>query len=50
MIVASVYPTDSEGTIDEESPLYGFESIEQQEQVAEIAPIIGIVWAARPPT
>ena len=43
VIVASVYPTDSEGTIDEESPLYGFESIEQQEQVAEIAPIIGIV-------
>jgi iron complex transport system substrate-binding protein len=44
VIVASVYPTDSEGTIDEASPLYGFESIEQQEQVAEIAPIIGIVW------
>jgi iron complex transport system substrate-binding protein len=44
VIVASVYPTDSEGTIDEESPLYGFESIEQQEQVAEIAPSIGIVW------
>jgi iron complex transport system substrate-binding protein len=44
VIVASVYPTDSEGTIDETSPLYGFESIEQQEQVAEIAPIIGIVW------
>jgi iron complex transport system substrate-binding protein len=44
VIVASVYPTDSAGTIDEESPLYGFESIEQQEQVAEIAPIIGIVW------
>jgi iron complex transport system substrate-binding protein len=44
VIVASVYPTDSAGTIDEASPLYGFESIEQQEQVAEIAPIIGIVW------
>ena len=44
VIVASVYPTDSEGTIDETSPPYGFESIEQQEQVAEIAPIIGIVW------
>ena len=44
LIVASVYPTDSAGTIDEESPLYGFESIEQQEQVAEIAPIVGIVW------
>jgi iron complex transport system substrate-binding protein len=44
VIVASVYPTDSEGTIDEESPLYGFESIEQQEQVAQIAPIVGIAW------
>src|SRR4051794_5372380 len=44
VIVASVYPTDSGGTIDAESPLYGFESIEQQEQVAEIAPIIGILW------
>jgi iron complex transport system substrate-binding protein len=44
LIVASVYPTDSAGTVDEESPLYGFESIEQQEQVAEIAPIVGIVW------
>jgi iron complex transport system substrate-binding protein len=44
VIVASVYPTDSEGTIDETSPLYGFESIEQQEQVAEIAPLVGIAW------
>jgi iron complex transport system substrate-binding protein len=44
VIVASVYPTDSEGTIDETSPLFGFESIEQQEHVAGIAPIIGIVW------
>jgi iron complex transport system substrate-binding protein len=45
LIVASVYPTDSEGTIDPESPLYGFESIEQQEQVAEIAPIVAVKWA-----
>ena len=45
LIVASVYPADSEGTIDEEAPFYGFESIEQQEQVARIAPIVGIVWA-----
>jgi iron complex transport system substrate-binding protein len=44
LIVTSVYPTDSEGTIDPESPLYGFGTIEQQEQVAEIAPIVGIVW------
>jgi len=44
LIVASVYPTDASGAVDEESPLYGFESIEQQEQVAEIAPIVTIVW------
>ncbi|WP_209305398.1 ABC transporter substrate-binding protein [Blastococcus sp. CT_GayMR20] len=44
LIVTSVYPTDSEGTLDPAAPLYGFESIEQQEQVAEIAPIVGIAW------
>ncbi|HEX2074392.1 MAG TPA: hypothetical protein VHF92_11445 [Geodermatophilus sp.] len=44
VIVTSVYPVDSEGTLDPASPLYGFESLEQQEQVAEIAPIIAIVW------
>ncbi|MGY1986339.1 ABC transporter substrate-binding protein [Blastococcus sp. SYSU DS0669] len=44
VIVTSVYPTDSEGTIDETQPLYGFESLEQQEQVARIAPIIAIAW------
>jgi iron complex transport system substrate-binding protein len=44
VIVASVYPTDSEGTLDPDAPFYGFESIEQQEQVAQIAPIIGIAW------
>ncbi|MGY1630849.1 ABC transporter substrate-binding protein [Geodermatophilus sp. SYSU D01186] len=44
LIVTSVYPTDSAGTIDRTQPLYGFESIEQQEQVAEIAPIVAITW------
>jgi iron complex transport system substrate-binding protein len=44
LIVASVYPTDSEGTLDPDAPMYGFESIEQQEQVAAIAPIVGIAW------
>ncbi|MBB3085267.1 ABC transporter substrate-binding protein [Geodermatophilus sabuli] len=44
VIVTSVYPTDSEGTLDETQPLYGFESVEQQEQVAEIAPIIAIAY------
>ena len=44
LIVAAVYPTDTEGTLDTEAPLYGFESVEQQEQVAEIAPIVAIAW------
>ncbi|MDP5181128.1 ABC transporter substrate-binding protein [Blastococcus sp. BMG 814] len=44
VIVTSVYPTDREGTIDQTQPFYGFESLEQQEQVAEIAPIIAIAW------
>jgi iron complex transport system substrate-binding protein len=44
LIVASVYPTDSEGTLDPDAPFYGFESAEQQEQVARIAPIVGIAW------
>ncbi|MGY1806465.1 ABC transporter substrate-binding protein [Blastococcus sp. SYSU D00669] len=44
LIVTSVYPTDAEGTLDPEQPSYGFESIEQQEQVGEIAPVVSIAW------
>jgi iron complex transport system substrate-binding protein len=44
LVVTSVYPTDSAGTLDRTQPLYGFESIEQQEQVAAIAPIVAIAW------
>lgn len=44
VIVTSVYPTDSSGTLDPTQPLYGFESIQQQEQVAEIAPIVAIAY------
>jgi iron complex transport system substrate-binding protein len=44
VIVTSVYPTDSAGTLDPTEPLYGFESVEQQELVAQIAPIIAIAW------
>ena len=44
LIVTSVYPTDSSGTIDENEPLYGFESLQQQEQVARIAPIVAIAY------
>ncbi len=44
VIVTSVYPTDSAGTLDPAGPYYGFESVEQQAQVEEIAPIIAIAW------
>ncbi|SNS03691.1 iron complex transport system substrate-binding protein [Geodermatophilus saharensis] len=44
VVVTSVYPVDSEGTLDGTQPLYGFESLEQQEQVARIAPIVAIAW------
>ncbi|MGK5170104.1 ABC transporter substrate-binding protein [Geodermatophilus sp. CPCC 205761] len=44
IIVTSVYPTDASGTLDETQPLYGFESLEQQEQVARIAPVVAIAY------
>ncbi|GAB3306047.1 hypothetical protein GCM10027451_12830 [Geodermatophilus aquaeductus] len=44
LIVTTVYPVDSEGTLDDTQPLYGFESLEQQEQVAQIAPVVAIAW------
>jgi iron complex transport system substrate-binding protein len=44
VIVTSVYPTDSSGALDPGQPLYGFESIQQQEQVARIAPIVAIAY------
>ncbi|MFW3172112.1 ABC transporter substrate-binding protein [Geodermatophilus sp. CPCC 206100] len=44
VIVTSVYPTDSSGALDETQPLYGFESLEQQEQVARIAPVVAIAY------
>ncbi|NEK59561.1 ABC transporter substrate-binding protein [Geodermatophilus sabuli] len=44
VIVTSVYPTDSSGALDATQPLYGFESIEQQEQVARIAPVVAIAY------
>jgi iron complex transport system substrate-binding protein len=43
VIVTNVYPTDEQGTIDKSQPLYGFKDLQQQEQVAQIAPIITIV-------
>jgi iron complex transport system substrate-binding protein len=44
VIVTSVYPTDSSGALDPGQPLYGFESLQQQEQVARIAPIVAIAY------
>jgi iron complex transport system substrate-binding protein len=44
VIMTTVYPTDSSGTLDPQSPLYGFNDLAQQEQVAAIAPIIAIAW------
>ncbi len=44
VVVTSVYPTDSSGTLDPGQPLYGFESLQQQEQVARIAPIVAIAY------
>lgn len=44
VIITTVYPSDSQGTLDEDEPLYGFESLEQQEQISRIAPIIAVAW------
>ena len=44
LVVTSVYPTDSSGALDPNQPLYGFESLQQQEQVARIAPIVAIAY------
>lgn len=38
-----MYPTDEKGTIDKSGLLYGFKDLQQQEQVAQIAPIIASV-------
>lgn len=40
LIVADVYPIDEKGTIDKRQPDYGFKNLEQQKQVAQIAPIV----------
>ena len=44
LVVTSVYPTDSSGALDPNQPLYGFESLQQQEQVGRIAPIVAIAY------
>lgn len=44
VIVTTVYPEDSSGEIPEGALAYGFTDAAQQEQVAEIAPIIQIAY------
>ena len=42
LIVTGIYPSDREGTLDLAGPYYGFADVEQQEQLAKIAPIVAI--------
>ncbi|PZE35310.1 hypothetical protein DEJ31_11975 [Curtobacterium sp. MCPF17_031] len=44
LVVTSVYPTDTKGTLDTTQPAYGFKDKEQEEQVASIAPIAQVKW------
>ncbi|MFU8945344.1 ABC transporter substrate-binding protein [Mycetocola zhadangensis] len=42
LIVTGIYPTDREGTLDLEGPLYGVADVEQQKQLEKIAPVVAI--------
>jgi len=44
LIVTTIYPADSSGEIPEGTAGYGFNDMAQQEQVAEIAPIVTIAY------
>ncbi|RBY92110.1 ABC transporter substrate-binding protein [Blastococcus sp. TBT05-19] len=44
VIVTTIYPTDSTGEIPEGTAGYGFNDLAQEEQVAEIAPVIHIAY------
>jgi iron complex transport system substrate-binding protein len=44
LVVTSVYPTDTEGTIEEGRPASGFASLAQQRAVAAIAPVVQVAW------
>jgi iron complex transport system substrate-binding protein len=44
VIVTTIYPADSSGEIPADTAGYGFNDMAQQEQVAEIAPIITIAY------
>ncbi len=45
VIVTHAYPVSTSGKLDPEKPLYGFNDLEQQKLVGEIAPIIAIAMA-----
>lgn len=47
LIVTSVYPTDSKGTIDTTQPGYGFKDTEQQQQLEKIAPVAQVRWGGK---
>ncbi|WP_420121860.1 ABC transporter substrate-binding protein [Nakamurella sp.] len=42
LIVTGIYPTDRAGTLDTTAPYYAFADLEQQAQLAKIAPIVAI--------
>jgi iron complex transport system substrate-binding protein len=44
LIVTTIYPVDSSGEIPAETAGYGFNDLAQQEQVAQIAPIVTIAY------
>jgi iron complex transport system substrate-binding protein len=44
IIVTTIYPADSSGEIPEDAAGYGFNDLAQQEQVAQIAPIVTIAY------
>lgn len=45
VIVTHAYPVDSSGKLDPKKPLYGFNDLDQQKLVGEIAPIVAIAMA-----
>lgn len=42
LIVTGIYPTDRQGTLDLKGPYYAFADVEQQKQLAKIAPIVAV--------
>ncbi|EID55161.1 ABC transporter substrate-binding protein [Saccharomonospora xinjiangensis] len=45
VIVTHAYPVDTSGKLDPAKPLYGFNDLEQQKLVGEVAPIVAIAMA-----